>query len=267
MAITTSRWATFNGWDFNNIPGLSVYAISPPGQSVRTLNIFALARQSARKLVSAFHQKNTLKIGVYITAASRDALEQAMDSLYQNIVSGEGTLLIPRSGFARQYTATFSGWTINNTMSNVDSPTSNYVDLTLSFECSDSYGYDQFFTTILHLYGLTSSPNTWNYTQGGSVETQVPIISIYYTGGSVGSGTVVIGNLNNGQSVSITRNWSVGDTLVVNAQNNTIQVNGVDVLFTGAIPTFGLGLQTITYNDTFTSRTYQLYATVYNRYY
>jgi hypothetical protein len=266
MAITTTRYAIFNSFNLNSIPGLSVYAITPPGSAQRTLNIFQSARSSARKVNSAFYQANKIRVGIYITANTRAALEAAMDTLFANLQAQEASLVVPMSGgTARQYTCTLSDNVINNTMSNTDSPAGNYVDMTLVFECSDSFGYDQFFTTLFNTGNLTSSPNTWPYTQGGGADVQVPVLSFYFTGGALGTGTVTIGNQNTGQSIQITRTWSVGETLVVNAQLNTVQVNGVDVVFSGAIPTFGLGAQTITYQDTFASRTYQLYATVNNR--
>ena len=265
-AITTSRYAIFNGFNLNSVPGLSVYAISPPGQANRSLNIYPLARNDASKLSAAFYQSNTIQIGVYITAANRAALESAMDTLYANLQQTEGSLVIPMSGgTARQYTATYANSTTNNAMSNTDSPAGGYADLTLAFSTSDSYGYDQFFTPMLTTGTLNSSPNSWNWTFTGGAAQQVPFLQFYFNGGTLGAGTVVIGNLNSGQQVSITRTWSVGDTLQINAQANTVQVNGVDVAFTGAIPTFGTGLQTITYSDNFTSRTYQFYSYVYNR--
>lgn len=265
-AITTSRYAIFNGYNLNNVSGLSVYAITPPGSASRTLNIFNIARASARKVSSAFYDSNQITLGVYITAASREALEAALDILYANIQLIEGTLIVPRSGStARAYTATYAGSTINNTMSNTDSPASNYVDLTLVFQTSDSYGYDQFFTPMIGPISNNSSPNSWNYNQGGGADIQVPVLQFYFTGGTLGAGTVQIGNNNSGQQVSIIRTWNVGDTLIVNTQLNTVQVNGVDVAFSGALPTFGLGQQTITYSDNFTSRQYQFYSYVYNR--
>lgn len=266
MAITTSRYAIFNGYNFNSVPGLSVYAITPPGQASRTLNIYSLVRTSARKLSSAFYTSNMLTINVYITAATRELLEAAMDTLYTNIQTQEGSLVVPRSGgTARQYTATYADTTINNTQQNTNSPSSNYADLTLIFECSDSFGYDQFFTPMLTLANQSTAPNSWSWTFTGGADTQVPFLQFYFTGGSLGVGTVSIGNLNTGQTLQITRSWAVGDTLQINSQSNTVQVNGTDVLFTGAIPTFGLGTQTITYNDTLSSRIFQLYSYVYVR--
>ena len=265
-AITTSRYAIFNGYNLNNVPGLSVYAITPPGQGNRSMSIYPIARISARKVTAGFYQSAQVQIGVYITAASRQALESAMDTLYQNIQQIEAPLVVPMSnGTNRSYTATYSNTVLNNAQSNTDSPAGGYADLTLVFELSDSYGYDQFFTPMINQSNLNSSPNTWNWNFGGSADQQVPFLQFYFTGGALGAGTVVIGNQNSGQAVSITRTWAVGDTLQINSQNNTVQVNGVDVAFTGAIPTFGTGLQTITYSDNFVSRTYQFYSYVYNR--
>lgn len=274
MAITLKRYAIFNGWNFNNVPGLSVYAISPPGFATRTLNIFTIARGSLRKLSSAFYESNTITLGIYITASqgqgqqdSRATLQAAMDTLMANIQAQEGTLQIPSSnGIDRTYTATYSTAKINNAMANTDSPAGDYIDLTLTFEASDSFGYDPYLTPMINTSGITSSPNTWNWTFKGSADTQVPVLSFYFTGGTLGSGTVVVGNQGTGQAVTVTRTWAVGDTLTIDCRNKKVQVNGVDVVFSGAIPEFGLGLQTISYSDNFTSRTYSPYFYVYNRY-
>ena len=259
--------AAFNGVQFSTIPGLQVYAIDDYMPD-RSLAIFPIARTDAQKLVSAFYQKRVIYISLYIATASRAKADQAIDALNALIQGTEGTLLIEKSGTQRQYTATFEKVAKNTSgvgRSNVAPPQGGLVDLTLVFECSDSFGYDQFFTPMVTQSGITSSPNTWNWTFGGSAAQQVPVLQFYFTGGSLGAGTVTVGNNNSGQAVSVTRTWAVGDTLIINTQLNTVQVNGVDVAFTGALPTFGTGLQTITYQDTFTSRTYSPYFYVFQR--
>ena len=261
--------ASFNGTLLNstNIPYLQVYAIDDYMPD-RTLNLFPLARTDAQKLSSAFYQKRIIYISIYITAPSRALADQSIDSLMQILQSTESTLLIEKSGTARVYTATFEKVAKNNSgvgRGNTAPPTGGFVDTTLVFECSDSYGYDQFLTPMITQSGITSSPNTWNWNFVGSAATQAPVLQFYFTGGALGSGTVVVGNLNSGQQISITRTWAVGDTLIINTQANTVQVNGVDVAFTGALPTFGLGQQTITYSDNFASRTYSPYFYVYQR--
>lgn len=259
---------TFNGWSFDNIPGLQVYNVNPYVLGHRDLNIFPLARSSVRKLSSAFYDSRVVSVSLWINASSRAALDQALDTLFANIQAQEGTLVIPQGNTFRQYTATFSSHIHNSPAtgaSTIPAPKGGNIDLTLNFDCSDSLGYDQFFTPMIGPISSTASPNQWNWTFIGGADQQLPFLQFYFTGGTLGSGTVTIGNLNTGQAVAVTRTWSVGDTLQIDVKNNTVRVNGVDVAFTGAIPTFGLGLQTITYFDNLSSRTYQFYSYIYQR--
>lgn len=275
MAILRSRFALFNDWNFNNVPGLSVYALDLPGQAKRTLNIFAVARRNARKVSSAYYQENTLAIGVYIQASSREALEQAVDTLYQNIQGQEGSLVVPKSGAVRLYTATYAGSQVNNGVQNTTSPSGNTADLTLMFECSDSYGYDTNYTLIRQSTGLTSNLVATQFTQGGGADTQVPFFEVQYTAAPTGAtnGTLTIGNTDTGQAISITRTFSQYDLVQIDCRNKTVQVNGADVDFTGAFPEFspsnvgGVNTPRSFYvQDNFTTRTYRLLACVYNRY-
>jgi hypothetical protein len=268
MSDINSRFAIFNNWNFNSVAGLQVYAIDPPGQGSRTLNLFDLARRSARKLSSAFYQKNTKTICVYIKANSRELLEQALDTLYANIQGQEGALVVPQSGTVRQYTATYESTTINNTQQNANSPAGNVADLTLTFELSDSYGYDTNYSVIQAATNFTASLVTTQYTQGGSADTQLPHIEVeIITTTGTQPATITVGNQNTGQAVSVSRTWQPYDLLIVGLINGLpdVQVNGVSVPFTGAIPEMGLGLQNIYYQDTFATRTVNIFAYVYNR--
>lgn len=263
MPSIPSRFAIFNGWNFNNVPGLQVYDLTTPGNQQRSLNIFALARRSARKVASAFYQDNQITIGVYIVAALTlkggiDTLDQAVDLLVQNLQQIEGTLIVPRSGGVRQYTATYAGYTINSK--------GPYLDLTLTFECSDSYGYDTTYTVIQPATSYTAAAVNTQYTQGGGADLQAPIRQVKILAAGSNPATVTVGILGTGQKIAVTRTWVVNDVLVVDSQNKTVQVNGVDVNFTGAFLEVAPGLQTLTYQDTFTSRTVQLFDYVYNRY-
>jgi len=235
----------------------------------RSLNILQLARISARKLSSAFYDSRQIYISLVINAGSRIALDQALDSLNAILQGTEQTLVISQSGTSRQYTATFAGPpTVNNPSvgdSGVAAPQGGYYDITLTFECSDSFGYDTVYTPIYNLANQSGGSLTYPYNQGGSADTQAPFIQIQYTGGGLGAGTVVIGNQSTGQAVSITRTWALNDIIQINPQANTVQVNGVDTAFSGAIPFFGLGAQTIYYTDTMTTRLFKIFAYVYNK--
>lgn len=261
MAILVSRYAIFNNWDFNNVTGLSVYGITLPGNVDRALGIFNLARRDARKVSSAFYQQNTLQIDFYIVAPIKEQLEQSFDTLMQNVQGVEGTLVVPVSGANRQFTATYQKYIVNDAKG-------GYVDASIFFEASDSYGYDTTSQTIYNLTNQTASINNYPYTQAGTAYTQVPVIQIQLNTAPSGTqpASITVGNQGTGQAVTVTKTWSQFDLLVIDCKNKTVQVNGVDIVFTGAIPEFGLGSNTINVQDTFTTRNYRFIAQVQNRY-
>lgn len=260
MPGITSRFALVNQWPMSTVSGLQVYSISTPGNAERTLNIFELARRSARKATSAYYQKNSLKIGVYIASGSRHLLDQAIDTLLTNIQATEADIVVPMSGGVRRYTATYAGMQINKTKG-------GFIDATLIFECSDSFGYDTNYTVLMPATNFTAASRTDQYTQLGSAPTQAPFFQVKVTAVTGGtSASITIGNQNTGQAATITRTWSVNDLLQIDCANESVKVNGVDVAFTGAIPKFAPGLQTFTYNDTFTTRTFNYFVYVYNRF-
>lgn len=264
MSFIASRFAIFNGWNFNNVPNLQVYSIDPPGKAGRKLNISVLARRSGRKMSSAFYNQRQVNVGVYISAPTREALDAALDTLYSNIQGKELPLVIPQSGTVRQYFATYFTTIINN---NNNTPNGGFIDMTLTFECSDSFGYDTNYTAIRNTTGSTSGNLSTQYTQGGSADTQAPFIQVQYTALSGASaGQVTITNPTTGQSlVTAARAWSQYDLLQVDFQHNTVQVNGSDIDFTGPLMEWGTGLQSIQVSDNFTSRTANHLWYVYNR--
>lgn len=259
----------FNNNQFSTIPYLQVYSVDNYGPP-KSLNIFALARRNARKVSSGFYQARTIYISLYINAPSRALADQALDQLWAILGGNEGSLVIEQSGYVRQYTCTFTKPEKNNTgvgKGNAAPPKGGFVDLTLEFECSDSYGYDTNYTKIVNQTSVTAALVNTEWTQGGSADTQVPMLQVQIQ--SLTNGTnpsITLGNQNTGQAVTIAQSFNPFDLIQVNSQVPSVQVNGVDVPFTGGIPEFGLGLQSFYYMDTFTARNINLFAYVYNRY-
>lgn len=268
MSIIPSRFAILDNWNFNNVLGLQVYAIDPPGQSTRTLNRNPIARRNYSKTASAFAQENLFNVSLYIVRPTHELLEAAMDTLYANIQDIEGTLIVPMSGTVRQYTVTYKTTKINNAITNTNTPPGGVADLTLQFECSDTFGYDTAYTLITNQSGLTAANVATPYTQGGGAKYQVPFIQAQYTAapGGASSGQVSIGNNATGQIIqTAARPWLQYDLLQVDLQHKSVLVNGSQIDFTGAMFEFGQGLQEITYSDNFSSRTFKWFCYVYNR--
>lgn len=251
---------SFGGNLFSSIPGLLVYSTDPYAGNPRTMGIAPLTRRSARKLNSAFAQSRKINVGIYITRSTRDKLDMSLDALNAIIQGLEQPLVIAQSGTSRQYFCTYDG------NPKVNQIAGGFIDMTLTFECSDSFGYDTNYTLINNQVGLASNLVNCQFTQGGSADTQVPLMQIKLTAVTGATGTITLGNLGNGQSVSVTRTWAANDLSIVDSQNKTVTVNSQTVAFSGAIPEFGLNLQTMTYQDTFTTRTFNWFAYVYNRF-
>lgn len=259
---------TFNGTDLSTVSGLQVYSINPYGAG-RNLLISQIARRSVRKLSSAFYNQRQIYVSLYIAVPSRALLDQSLDQLLSIIQTQEAALIINQSGALRQYTASYSTQTINNdspNQSSVSAPLGGFIDLTLTFECSDSFGYDPTPTLLANQYPNTLYNPSVTFIQTGTADTQVPIVTITFTGSGSNTGSVTIGNQKTGQAITVTTTFNQYDALVIDCQHKTVQINGVDVNFSGAFPDVGLGQQTLYYVDTFTTRTFTFLVNVFNRY-
>lgn len=266
MAITNIT-ATFNGTALSSIAGVSVLATDPYRPPKRSINLDQLARTNRGRVSSAFYTKRDISVRIAIHGSSRNDAERILDSLLAILVGKEKELVVLQAGAARKYICTLADVPI------VEAGGA-YFELNLIFTCSDKYGYDTAYTTIVNATGITAASRNDNYTFDGSAPTQAPFITVYYSAVSGGtSKTVTIGNGSTGQQVSITRNWAAGDRIEIDAVGNaangykpTVKVNGVEVAYSGAIPEFGKGAGTLTYSDNLTTRTFNLLGYYYRRY-
>jgi len=260
MPLVSINTATFNGIDLASVSGLTILATNPYEPAMRRLMLDDLARSDLAKVSSAFYTKKSIVVQVGITRATRDLVEQSVDSLMTILQATEKYLVIKQSGSTRKYTCTYQS-------TNMKIDGGSYVEMQLVFETSDHFGYDINPTLLLQVTGFTSGQSTNAITVGGSAPWQVPVITI--TMSSVaGSGTraIIVGNGATGQAVTISRSWTAGDVIVINASTQSIKVNGAEVTSSGAIPEFAPGVNYLTYTDNFTARTFSLTA-VYNKRY
>ena len=123
--------------------------------------------------------------------------------------------------------------------------------------------------------GLTSANISFPFTVLGTAPYQQPIITVTFTaiGSSPVTGTVSIGNNATGQQLNITRLWTAADVLIIDSSLSSttpVTVNGSAVNFVGAFPAFFSSFAgtagTLTYADTFASRTITLAALYYKNY-
>lgn len=249
MPLVTANSCSFNGVDITSIPGLTILAINPYIPAKRKLTLNDIARTNKAKLNSAFYNARSQTVRVALSRASRALVENSLDSLMAILQGIDKDLVLNQSGGLRKYAATFA-----DAVFKVEG--GSYLEFDLVFETSDHYGYDQADTLLKQVSGFTSGQKTDPITVGGSAAWQVPVITLTLT--SVTSGTskyIQFGNDATGQTVVITRTWAAGDVLEIDALNQTVKVNGVEVAFTGAIPEWAPGVGYVSYSDNFSART------------
>lgn len=252
-------FAIFNGYNLTTVPGLTVLATNPWMPARRKLALNILARSNKSKTNSAFYTERIITVRVCIQRNSRDAVEQAIDILMTNIQGLEKELWLAQSGTVRKYYCTYSGYAIQRAGG-------AYWEADLQFTCSDNFGYDTSYTPIITNRTTSTATAADQYNFTGSAPFQAPIITVKLTAVTGGApGTMTIGNSNTGQNISITRTWAVNDFVEIDSVAETVKVNGAIVAFTGAFPKFATGLGTISYADTFTTRTVVRNAYYYKR--
>lgn len=240
----------FNGVNLETIIGLTILMTDPYKPPKRDLLMSKLARSDKSKVSSAFYKEKRIIVRVGVTRATRALLEQSLDSLANLVQAAEKELVLLQGGSQRKYYATLGDTVLLESGG-------SYAEMDLVFECSDPFGYEMGATLLLAISGYTSYYRGDQLNFGGSAMWQVPVITITYTAVSGGdSKSVTIGNQQTGQAITIMRTWAAGDVITVDAFNRAVQVNGVDVDFTGAIPEWKTGIGYWYYRDTFTSRTF-----------
>lgn len=253
--------AIFDGVNLTTIIGLTVLATDPYMPPTRKLTLTELARSNKSTVSSAFYKERTITVSVGISRSNRGLAEASLDSLMKIIQGVEKDLVLSQSGITRRYIVT-----LNDV--NVKRSGGMYLEMDLIFSCSDMFGYDVAYTRIVSATGFTSFGRTDTFSVDGSAPWQAPLVQVAYTALSItGNQTARIGNQDTGQQLAITRAWVTGDVLIADSLNQTVKVNGADVAFTGAFPEFATNTTGyLTYNDTFTSRTFNYLAYYYKRY-
>jgi phage-related protein len=255
-----TRGVTFNASDLETaIPGLMITGL-PDRAPVRTLASSLLARSDKNTIGSSFYTERKISIQCEIGRNTRALLDDSLDTLNRILAPKEKVLIVPYGSTTRQYTATF----LNSTKGLIQG---GHVELELEFVCSDVMGYDTASTPIVTHNHNVAATKSYGFDLGGSAEWQYPVITI--TINSLLGGTLAnltLGNHNTSQALTINRTWTAGDILVVNAITGSVQVNGIDVEFTGAIPIFKLPSGILDYSDGFTARDVNVAATYQKRY-
>lgn len=221
------------------------------GMPDKKLSIFEVAHGNRSKVAYSGFSGRKIVLSGTIKADSIEEFDQLLDDFKGYLTGTEKYLDIEHGASTRRYIATLTGDDIPREGGLM------YSEFNLQFTCSLPFGVDVTPTSLANVVGATTSPSTTELTIGGNAEYQYPIITLnLVTATNTSNATIYISNTNNGQVCGITRNWSPGDTVVITPAEQLVEVNGIEVEFTGAIPIFSKGLGGVSISDTFDTRTY-----------
>ena len=182
---------------------------------------------------SAYRRQNRIKVAGTIKAATRAALELAMDDMRQALSAYGSTMRILWGGAARYYDDCYAV-TLDAIFDGRDHYNVDWCPFSVEFTSQQPYARDASRTTNDVSGTASTSPVGFTVANAGSAPTG-PIVTVtVVTAGGLLSLTLTNGE--NGDAMSITRSWSNGDTVEVNGEDRTVKINGVAADFLGVIP-------------------------------
>jgi hypothetical protein len=216
----------------------------------RNIKMLAIAHANRSKLTDVDTPSRTISLRGTLEAddiADMDDLEDTFKGIF---VGRDRYLDIQHGGSTRRFIATPDA-------PKIERPGGlNWANFTVDFQCSSPFGVDTTSTALASGSGVTGSSATWSITPSGSAQYQYPIITVTLVSGTqMTNQSMMIGNNNNGQVCTITRDWVGGDIVIIDPLSATpLTVNGIEVEFTGSIPIFEKGAGAVSYSDTFLTR-------------
>lgn len=211
---------------------------------------YALAHANANAIPFTEYPNRPVTISGQISGTSIADCDSIIDTLQGYLRNQDANLDIAYNGGTRRYIGTATTIDIKRPGGLA------YASFTITFTCQP-FGQDTGTTTALNGTGRTAGAYHDTETFSGTAPYQLPIITITFSAVSdtTNPQTVAVGNDSTGQQIAVNRVWTATDVLVIDRTTNKVTVNGTEVEFSGAFPTFAPGSGIIGYSDSFTTRT------------
>lgn len=247
--LTNDFSVTFDNYSLGSIPNLTLVRRFPNSLPRMVIETEDIVRRDGQIVVSRRYQNKAIVIEAIILAPSRQAYEETMDELKYRLSPTERPLRLTQAGNSRYYTATLRSLS-------EDFIEAGKAQVTIEFQASNPFGRDG--TTTVEQYVNTLASYNFTTTFAGSSRVY-PVFRATLTAVTGGTAkTMLFGNSDTGQFVSITRDWVANDTVYINTENGDVSVNGLPEEYTGVLPYFEARSNAAYYTDDFTTRTVTL---------
>lgn len=258
MSALATRFIVYNANNLEDIAGLTITGVNSYNAPNRDLKIYSIVNSDMSVVSGDYYPSRTIEISGHINRPSKDLLETSLDTLRSQLDVREKVLSVKQSNTTREYTATMQNLIVRNL-------TGGFCEFGITFFCSDPMGYNTVYTTLLDVSNLTITDQSYAFTTEGTGE-QLPVITITIDAITGGTASMIWKNLTRNETTTMDRTWAVGEILVMDAENGTIQVDGTDIDFSGPIPRLDGGDNTVLYDDEFTTRTVDIVIDYRKRY-
>lgn len=240
----------FDGVDLTTLQ--NIYITDLIGLDTEPEAVFSndkLSRRDGEVLFDKHYGKRKFQMAGVILANSRASYLQARSTLIQNLQSIEATLRVPFDDDSVDFTATLENVIFDN-------KGGGFGSFSISFICSDPFGYDAQNRVLLDGASTSSLSNSYSLleTIGGTYATPATF-TITFTGLTGSTGKYVDIANEAGDNIRVTRDWSNDDVLVINMKDRTVKVNGALKDYTGNFWNFSVGDTTVTYSTNMTTAT------------
>lgn len=227
---------TFNSYDLQT-SSIITEKILHTSSPENNLQANQRMRRDGNILFSNYWTRKNISASGHILGSSISDLDSKIDTLKQNLVGENLDLDIGYAGGTRRYRATVKRINVDREHFN-----GSWCPFSIEFVCVDAFGKDTSTTSVTQ-DNNTSSPFTKVFTMGGSFPA-FPIISLDFTAGSNVT-AVKIENVTTGEFMTVTRNFSDAEILIVDCNNMTVQISSANIDFTGVFPEFVVGSNTV----------------------
>lgn len=221
---------------------------SPPDREIQAAE---LAGRDGALVVQQRYRSKRFSIRGHIQKPTRVEADQARDAFLVAVSTKNTSFDIDHGSSIRRYLAS-----ANNVGLTRPTPTTFLFDV--EFLSPDGMGWDIDTTQILAPTNVSTTAASIPITVGGTYQSEpmITLIMSSLTGGT--NRTVTVRNGETMRGLSITRDWSLGDTLEINSLKKSVYINGVTTMFTGQFPVFEPGQRILGYVDDLTSRSASL---------
>ena len=209
-----------------------------------------IPRADGQYVTADYFREKTIVVEGYLVTETAPEMTALMDSMRKNLLEREGELIITRHedvDTRRVYKATLSNYdTLFAKRKGYDI---THVPFSAVFSCMEPFGKAARYTTSTTT--TSADPANLDFENIGTIEA-MPIISMQFTADdSITAFTVT--NTDTGESITYTGALVNTDVLKIDGEAMTIELNDVEVDYSGTFPDLAVGVSTLSFILTGTS--------------